>query len=136
MSQILIAEDDPHILRVISLWLSRQGHQVLEARNGAIALGLFRQHRPEVLVTDVNMPALDGLELIEQVLQDPGELRGVVVLTNRWDHGQIRERQATSGVHVLPKPFSPSKLSELIVEIVAGERLAVTDSSAPEPSSG
>jgi CheY-like chemotaxis protein len=136
MSHILVAEDDPHILRVISLWLSRQGHQVLEARNGVIALGLFQQHTPEVLVTDVNMPAMDGLELVEQVLRQPGNLRGVIVLTNRWDHGQIREKQALSGVHVLPKPFSPSKLSDLIQSIVAREPMAVVGGSAPEPSAG
>lgn len=136
MSRILVAEDDPHILRVISLWLSRQGHQVLEARNGAVALGLFREHAPEVLVTDVNMPAMDGFELVEQVLRKPGNLRGVIVLTNRWDHGQIRESQARSGVHVLPKPFSPSRLSDLIQTIAAQEPMGVVDGSAPEPSAG
>jgi len=136
MSHVLIAEDDPHILRVISLWLSRQGHQVFEARNGAVALGLFWEHAPDVLVTDINMPIMDGLELVEQVLREPGNLRGVIVLTNRWDHGQIRERLAQSGVHVLPKPFSPSKLSDLIQTIVAQEPMDVVAGSAPKPSAG
>jgi CheY-like chemotaxis protein len=136
MSRILVAEDDPHILRVISLWFSRQGHQVFEARNGAVALGLFREHAPEVLVTDVNMPAMDGLELVEQILHEPGNLRGVIVLTNRWDHGQIRERQAQSGVYVLPKPFSPSRLSDLIQMIAAQEPMGIADGLSPEPSAG
>jgi len=131
MSRVLIAEDDPHILRVISLWLSRQGHEVFEARNGALALALFGQHKPDVVVTDVNMPAMDGLELVERILDEPGDVRGVVVLTNRWDHGEIRERQGYANVHVLPKPFSPTKLSELIQTVMAQEPMARA-SVAPE----
>ncbi len=131
MSRVLIAEDDPHILRVISLWLSRQGHEIFEARNGALALALFIEHKPDVLVTDVNMPAMDGLELVEHILDEPGNLRGVVMLTNRWDHGEIRERQGYANVHVLPKPFSPTRLSELILEVMAQEPM-VRASVAPE----
>ncbi len=122
MSRILVAEDDPHILRVISLWLSRQGHEVLEARTGLAALELFRTGKPDVLVSDVNMPEMDGVELVETVLGEGRVLRGIIVLTNRWDHADIRERLAEWGVHVLPKPFSPSRLSDLIHELLAHER--------------
>ena len=114
MSRVLVAEDDPHILRVISMWLKRQGHEVLEARNGLSARDSIMDEPIDILVTDVNMPGLDGLELIEAVLPEQRVRQGVVVLTNRWDHGEIRERLAEWGVHVLPKPFSPTRLSELI----------------------
>lgn len=119
MSRVLVAEDDPHILRVISMWLKRQGHEVLEARNGLAARDSLQTEAVDILVTDVNMPGLDGLELIESVLPQQRVRQGVVVLTNRWDHGEIRERLAKWGVHVLPKPFSPSRLSGLI-ESLAG----------------
>ena len=114
MSRILIVEDDPHILRLISMWLTRQGHDVLEARNGLMARDLLTATTVDVLVSDVNMPGLDGLELIAAVLPAQRIRRGVIVLTNRWDHGDIRDRLCEWGVQVLPKPFSPSKLSELI----------------------
>lgn len=125
MSRILVAEDDPHILRVISLWLTRQGHEVLEARNGVAALEVLRaavEAGPapagggaiEVLITDVNMPQMDGLALIEYCVELPAPPGGIVVLTNRWDHGAIRDRLAKWGVHVLPKPFSPIGLAELV----------------------
>jgi CheY-like chemotaxis protein len=118
MSRILIAEDDPHILRVISLWLSRQGHEIFEARNGLIALEMFRTARPAVLIADVNMPGMDGLELIERLMTDGRVLRGIIVLTNRWDHAEIRDRLAQWSVHVLPKPFSPTKLRDLVQSFV------------------
>lgn len=120
MWKILVAEDDPHILRVICMWLSRQGHEVIEARNGVIALEQYQQHRPDVLVADVNMPGMDGLELIEHVMKQERIPRCVIMLTNRWDHREIRERLSVWGVHVLPKPFSPSKLSELVQELGPG----------------
>jgi DNA-binding response OmpR family regulator len=114
MSRILVAEDDPHILRLISMWLRRQGHEVLEARNGLLAWELVQQELIDVLVSDVNMPGMDGLELIAALRRDNRVQRGVIVLTNRWDHTTIRDQLAQWGVHVLPKPFSPSRLSELV----------------------
>lgn len=117
MSRILVAEDDPHILRVICLWLSQQGHDVDEARNGLAALQQFGDKPPDILITDVNMPGMDGLELLHEVSQNAHHLRGVVVLTNRWDHREISAGHAGVNVHVVPKPFSPSKLADLIAEI-------------------
>jgi two-component system OmpR family response regulator len=114
MSRILVAEDDPHILRVISLWLSRQGHEVLEARNGIMAWDLMQQQRPEILITDINMPGMDGLGLLEELKRHDHVPRGIVVLTNRWDHREIGHDLAKWGVRVVPKPFSPTRLAELI----------------------
>jgi len=119
MSRILVAEDDPHILRLISMWLKRQGHDVQEARNGLSARDLLMAEPVDVLVSDVNMPGMDGLELIEAVAGEGCVQRGIVVLTNRWDHVSIRDQLAEWDVHVLPKPFSPSRLSELVESLTA-----------------
>jgi two-component system OmpR family response regulator len=134
MGQILVVEDDPHILRVISLWLTRQGHRVLEARSGLAAVKLLEVHAPDVLVTDINMPGMDGVELVERVAGQPRRPSGIVVLTNRWDHADIHRRLARWGAHVLPKPFSPSKLSELIHRLVRSPEAAA--GAAPEEQVG
>ena len=117
MSRIVVAEDDPHILRVICLWLSRQGHEVFEARNGLAGLELIEQHHPAILITDINMPVMDGLGLLERLKDHEHAPRGIVVLTNRWDHKEIGQSLADRGVRVVPKPFSPTKLAELIGEL-------------------
>jgi CheY-like chemotaxis protein len=117
MSRILVAEDDPHILRVMCLWLSRQGHEVLEARNGLSAWELVKLHRPEIVITDINMPGMDGLGLLEKLKGYAHPTRGIVVLTNRWDHREIGQSLAEWGVRVVPKPFSPTKLAELIEQL-------------------
>jgi CheY-like chemotaxis protein len=120
MSRVLVVEDDPHILRLISMWLQRQGYVVLEARNGLAARDQVRREPVDVLVSDINMPGMDGLELIESVIGEGCVRRGVVVLTNRWDHAQIRDRLSDWNVQVLPKPFSPTRLSEIIDALLAG----------------
>ena len=117
MSRILVAEDDPHILRVICMWLKRQGHEILEARNGLAARDALQAAPVDVLVTDINMPGMGGVELIETAQAHGWVQRGIVVLTNRWDHGEIRDRLSQWSVQVLPKPFSPSRLSELVDEL-------------------
>jgi len=120
MSRILVAEDDPHILRVICLWLTRQGHEVHAVRNGTAALECIRQQRPDVVITDVNMPGLNGLELARSVLDQPECPRGIVLLTNRWDHRELGDRVSRASVHVVPKPFSPSHLAQLVEDLVRG----------------
>jgi CheY-like chemotaxis protein len=120
MSQILVAEDDPHILRVICLWLSRRGHEVLEARNGLVAWELVQQHHPEILITDINMPGMDGLGLLERLEGFEHPPRGTIVLTNRWDHREIGQNLAKGVVRVVPKPFSPTKLGELVEQLNEG----------------
>lgn len=119
MSRIVIAEDDPFIIRVIALWLRKQGHDVQEGRHGAAALELMKAAPTDVLITDVNMPVMDGLQLLEQTIGAPFAPRGVIVMTNRWDHREIGERIASLSVHVVTKPFSPSKLAALVDQLTA-----------------
>lgn len=124
MALMIVVEDDPHILRVISLWLTRQGHKVLEAPNGKVALDLIATHAPEIMITDVNMPGIDGLELLNILDQRGQRPRGALVLTNRWDHREIAEQLRKRGVHVMPKPFSPSRLAEFVNRLAEGENAA------------
>ncbi len=143
MSRILVAEDDPHILRLICMWLKRQGHEVLEARNGLAAREVLQTGVVDVLVSDVNMPGLDGLELVDGALRDERVTHGVILLTNRWDHGDIRDRMAARGVQVLPKPFSPTRLSDLVEALVKGSvgvspagNAGATHSGVSQPDQG
>jgi CheY-like chemotaxis protein len=117
MAKVVVAEDDAHIRRVICLWLTRQKHEVLEAGNGVKALELVEANQPDILITDVNMPQMDGIQLLEALNEKQIRPGGVVVLTNRWDHKEIGERLAAEGVQVIPKPFSPTKLAGLIGEL-------------------
>lgn len=131
MANVLVVEDDVHIKRVVCMWLERQGHEVRGAVNGAQALELIEAEAPDVLITDVNMPGLDGLELLAE-LEKRGQMpRGVVVLTNRWDHKELGKSLSVPGAHVIPKPFSPTALAKLVSDLAATNQVESATPSGP-----
>lgn len=119
MARILVAEDDQHISRIISLWLRRNGHEITGAGDGLEAWTLVRERCPDLLVTDVNMPKMDGLELLEKVRGEGMTELPVIVMTSRCDQGEIEARACELGAVVHPKPFSPVRLTEAIESALA-----------------
>lgn len=114
MARILVVEDDPCIRRVIALWLKRHGHDVVAADSGTRALELIRQAPVDLLVTDVNLTGMTGLELLHNVRTESLNHHRAIVLTSRCDQTEIEERAASLGAVVHPKPFSPMHLTEAI----------------------
>ncbi len=114
MAKIVVAEDDRHISRVITLWLERGGHQVILAENGKKALELIRSEAPDLLITDVNMPLMDGLDLLEAVRAENLLAHQAIVLTSRCDQMEIEAHASRLGAVVHPKPFSPMHLTEAV----------------------
>jgi CheY-like chemotaxis protein len=118
MATIVLAEDDVHIIRVVSMWLKQHRHTVLEAPNGKKALDLLRENRPDLLVTDVNMPGMDGIELAKICAAESLAKLGIVLLTSRCDQADIGDALEGCEVVFHPKPFSPSRLVKEINEML------------------
>lgn len=124
MARILIAEDDACMLRILSIWLKRNGHEVFEARDGLMAKDALRAQTFDFMVSDINMPGLDGISLVRWLRQaetNSGVL--VVLLSSRCDRGVIAEQVAALNVQVHPKPFSPSRLAAEIERRLAEEAM-------------
>ncbi len=120
MATILIVEDEAHILRVMSMWLGRHGHDILEASDGGAALTIVEGNAVDLIITDMNMPVLDGLELIEALhLQDALDMP-VLLLSARCDQKALAERVRPYNVHLYPKPFVPSQLVADIEQLLTG----------------
>lgn len=133
MAAILVAEDDVQILRVLSMWLSRNGHEVLEARDGEQAIEALSGRLVDLIVTDVNMPRLDGLGLIRWVRESKRDTP-IVVLSSRCDQASMSAELSIYGINVHPKPFSPSRLLQEIDRLLAthGARPGESIGDAPE----
>lgn len=116
MATILVAEDDAHVMRLMSMWLTRNGHNVLEANNGLQAKELVSAGGVDFLVSDINMPHCDGIELARWLREEFKSEIPVVMLSARTDQAQIGEQLNLLKVTVHPKPFSPSRLSNEIEE--------------------
>ena len=119
MARILIAEDEPHILRVMSLWLQRHGHETIEACNGRAALDILEVDQVDLIVSDVNMPDVGGLGLAKAVREEHQLDVPMVLVTARCDQADMIEAMKPYRVHLFPKPFVPSSLVALIDRLLA-----------------
>ena len=114
MARILIAEDEAHIVRVMSLWLKRNGHDIIETPNGRAALEVLKKENVDVVISDVNMPILDGLGLVKAVRAPEGECQNrdvpFLMLSSRCDQALLAKEVEGCNVSLYPKPFVPSRL--------------------------
>ncbi len=114
--KVLLCDDDIHILRSAEIKVSRSGYEVRIAQDGQEAWELILQDRPDILVTDVQMPRLDGIELIRRIRENP-ETRDlpVLMLTAKGFELPPEEMADKLGVtDILAKPFSPRELVSII----------------------
>jgi CheY-like chemotaxis protein len=112
---VLIADDDPSIRTLLRFTLADRNLRLLEAENGAEALRLVREARPRLVLLDIDMPELDGLEVCTTIKSDPQLASTVVVLiTGRTDMVDIFEGERTGADRYLTKPFSPLELRSLL----------------------
>ena len=81
MAKILIVDDEPDIREVVSLYLRRDGHSVIPAADGEEALRLYRQGQPDLVVLDLMLPKVSGLEVCRRIQAD--QRVPVVMLTAR-----------------------------------------------------
>lgn len=122
MPRILIVEDEAHILRIMSLWLARHGYEILEAENGAVALDILDREHVDIIISDMNMPRIDGLELVRLVREQRKLDTPFLLMTARCDHDALREKLRPYRVQLYPKPFVPSRLVAEI-DALAGQAI-------------
>ena len=106
-----MVDDEIHIVHVVTIKLRNNGYDVISADNGADALELACKERPEVIISDYQMPVMTGLELIEKLRQCEGTRDiPVIMLTARSFDISPEEQQRLNIVQCLSKPFSPREL--------------------------
>ena len=109
--RILIVDDDPHAVEILTRMLGREGYDCLSAASGAAALQLVRAQAVDVILLDVMMPEMDGLQVCERLRQD-SELRQIpVILLTAKDDMKTRSRGMALGVsEYLTKPVNKREL--------------------------
>ncbi|MGB7158907.1 MAG: response regulator [Tepidisphaeraceae bacterium] len=118
---ILVADDESHILHVVSLKLKNAGYRVLTARDGQEALEIAQQEKPDLLITDYHMPQLSGLELCRKLKQDPATTHiPAIMLTARGYNLEPADTEQSGILRMLSKPFSPRHLLSTVEEVLSG----------------
>ena len=129
---ILVADDESHILHVVSLKLRNAGFRVLTAHDGAEAFELAVQERPDLLITDYHMPQLSGLELCRKLRQEPTTATlPAIMLTARGYHLKPHDTEQSGILRMLSKPFSPRHLLATVQEVLEGKELPAVAVEAP-----
>ena len=120
-SNILIAEDDDQIRKVIRGEFERQGIGVLEAKNGDEALALSLSEHPDVIVLDVLMPKMHGIDIIKKLQKDEwGKNAQIVLLTNFADDPRVLELVEEGDYELFNK--AETKL-ETLVQVIKNKLL-------------
>jgi CheY-like chemotaxis protein len=116
---ILVADDESHILNVVSLKLRNAGYRVLTAHDGQEALEIAIAEQPDLLLTDYHMPQLSGLELCRKLKQDP-TIRPIpaIMLTARGYHLEPEDTEQSGILQMISKPFSPRHLLAAVEEVI------------------
>ena len=129
--KIVVADDETHILHVVSMKLTNVGFEVFTAEDGEEALELCNAEMPDLLITDYQMPYMSGLELCKAIRANEQTKHIPTMMLTAWGFDIGPDDMIAAGIAaVLAKPFSPrevlSKVTELIdqsVDASAGERL-------------
>ena len=116
---ILVADDESHILNVVSLKLRNAGYTVVTARDGQEALELAQAERPDLLITDYHMPQLSGIELCRRLKQEAATSKiPAIMLTARGYSLEPGDTEESGILRMLSKPFSPRQLLTTVTEVL------------------
>lgn len=124
--KILIVDDEVHIIHVVAIKLRNNGYEVISADNGAEAFGVACEEKPDIIVTDFQMPVMTGIELVEKLRSNQTTKNVPVIMLTARSFAIPEEQQKDLRIsECLSKPFSPRELMGTIEDILHQEQLAI-----------
>ena len=126
VGRILVVEDEPKIVDVVRLYLEREGFEVLAANDGATGLRRFRQEKPDLVILDLMLPVMDGLEICRTIRREAST--PIIVLTARDEEVDKIVGLELGADDYITKPFSPR---ELVARVRAVLRRVALEAAAP-----
>ena len=124
--RVLVVDDEIHIVHVVAIKLRNNGYEVVSADNGAEAYDLALKEKPDIIVTDFQMPIMSGMELIKKLRQnDVTKDIPVIMLTARSFAVPQEQKDELRISGCLSKPFSPKELLGHIEDILYQKELVV-----------
>ena len=124
-TQILVVDDEPTIVQTVQAYLEREGYTVYTALDGPSALKAARAFRPDIIILDIMLPGIDGLEVLRQLRQESEVY--VLMLTAKTDETDRVVGLTMGADDYLAKPFSPRELVARVKAILRRRRATSTD---------
>ena len=120
MGKTILTVDDAMTMRkMVSFTLKSVGHEVLEAHDGANALSLLRARSVDLVITDIHMPNMDGIELTRRLRSSPAFARTpILLLTTESDPSKKAEGRAAGATGWIVKPFAQEQLLAIVAKLL------------------
>ncbi|MEK7812130.1 MAG: response regulator [Candidatus Desantisbacteria bacterium] len=113
--KVLIADDEFHIRRIVADKISKAGHIVFTAENGQEAVDIAKKEKPDIILMDLMMPVLSGIEAIKILKQDSDMANIPILVLTAMEFGEDNDIAAVVGANnIITKPFSPKELLDVV----------------------
>ena len=117
--KILAVDDSISIRKSISFVLTQEGYEVVEAVDGVDGLAKAKEDKFNLVITDINMPNIDGIEMIKQIRQTEGyKFTPIIALTTENQDSKMQEGKAAGATGWIVKPFTSEKLLAIVKKII------------------
>ncbi len=117
MKRILIVDDEPHVIRILRVALERAGYEIESAHHGESALDKIRQQAPDLMITDIQMPRMDGKALCKQITKEfPDRVFPILVTTSRPEQEHRIWSAEIQNLFFVEKPISTQQLIESLAQ--------------------
>jgi len=118
--KIMTVDASPTIRQMLGMALKGAGYEVVEAENGKDALNKLETEKVSMLITDLNMPQMNGIDLIRSVRQSPGlRFLPIIMLTTETQEAKRQEGKAAGASGWIVKPFKPEQLLKVVQMVMA-----------------
>jgi two-component system chemotaxis response regulator CheY len=113
--KIMTVDDSATVRQMLAYTLQDAGYEVIEAKDGVDALEKLKNESIQMLITDLNMPQMDGIELIREVRKSPGNRFVPIIMLTTESHEQKKKAGKTAGASGwIVKPFKPEQLLRVV----------------------
>lgn len=121
MKKILLVDDSKTMLMSMEGVLKRAGFEVKTALDGKLALSTAATFKPDLMITDLNMPGMDGISLIKEIKQTPAmRFKPILMLTTESQQSKRDEAKAAGATGWLVKPVQPADLTAVVKQVLPG----------------
>jgi DNA-binding response OmpR family regulator len=119
-ARVLLVEDDPVILRLLEVNFELEGYDVLLAHDGAEGIDLARDQRPDLVISDIMMPNVSGIELVEALKADAATAGiPIILLSAKAQTADVRAGLEAGADDYVTKPFEPLELVDRVQALLA-----------------
>mgnify|MGYP001466596553 FL=1 len=117
--KILVVDDEPDLLKVVTFRLRKLGYDIIEATDGQKAIALIQEHRPDLILLDLRLPIMDGWEVCRRVKADD-QLKHIPIVFLTASVGALNSEMTKElkAEYLLVKPFEPEKLLEIVKKLI------------------